>query len=246
MWRDLYLFVRQSLGMRAADRRLFDALEIGRCFTPWVRSLANGASALVDRRPWLTLPAIRWVEQVVTSETRVFEYGAGGSTLFFAEHARSVHTVEHDPDWAIRVRAAIAAASLSSATIELVEPTLDPALADADPADPDAYVTSDVRLAGYSFHRYVTRIDRFADCSFDLILVDGRARPACLKHAMAKVRIGGHLVLDNSERKQYRRAMDQLSARHPVQQFPGPLPYVRGFGRTTVWRRDRDQDGAQP
>ena len=47
---------------------------------------------------------------------------------------------------------------------------------------------------------YATFIDSFPDHSFDLIVIDGRARAACIQHAIRKVKKGGYLLIDNSER----------------------------------------------
>jgi len=51
---------------------------------------------------------------------------------------------------------------------------------------------------GMSFDGYVKTIDAHPDETFDLILVDGRARADCSKRALCKIRKGGYLMLDNS------------------------------------------------
>jgi hypothetical protein len=47
---------------------------------------------------------------------------------------------------------------------------------------------------------YAAFIDRFPDHSFDLVIIDGRARAACIQHAIPKVKKGGYLLVDDSER----------------------------------------------
>lgn len=54
-----------------------------------------------------------------------------------------------------------------------------------------------------NFETYVKSIDKFPDNYFDLIIVDGRARPSCIKHAMNKVKTGGVLLIDNADRTYY-------------------------------------------
>jgi predicted O-methyltransferase YrrM len=53
------------------------------------------------------------------------------------------------------------------------------------------------------FRSYVEAIDAYPDASFDLVVVDGRARPSCLRQAIPKLRPRGLLVLDNSDRDYY-------------------------------------------
>ncbi len=54
-----------------------------------------------------------------------------------------------------------------------------------------------------SFEKYVRSIDRFIDKSLDLVIIDGRARLSCITHALKKIRPGGYLMLDDSERERY-------------------------------------------
>ena len=50
--------------------------------------------------PWMTYPAISFLENYVSPEHNVFEYGSGNSTLWFAERCQSVAACEHDKNWA--------------------------------------------------------------------------------------------------------------------------------------------------
>jgi len=54
--------------------------------------------------PWLHASAISYLEEIMRPDFRVLEHGAGGSTLWFAERAESVVTVEHDPAWREAIR----------------------------------------------------------------------------------------------------------------------------------------------
>lgn len=49
--------------------------------------------------PWFTYPAIEYLKQFDFSEKRVFEYGCGNSSLFWARHAKEVIAVESDRRW---------------------------------------------------------------------------------------------------------------------------------------------------
>ncbi len=53
--------------------------------------------------PWFTFPAIKFLNALDLSQTRVLEYGSGASTEYWAHRVRSVASVENDRDWAARV-----------------------------------------------------------------------------------------------------------------------------------------------
>lgn len=52
---------------------------------------------------WVSWLAQDFIATIVSKSSRVFEWGSGGSTLWFAEHAKSVTSIEHNPDWGQRV-----------------------------------------------------------------------------------------------------------------------------------------------
>jgi len=58
--------------------------------------------------PWLTYPANEFLRGLDLSDAAVLEYGAGNSTLWFAARARSVVSYENAPQWANKVRRALA------------------------------------------------------------------------------------------------------------------------------------------
>ena len=49
--------------------------------------------------PWITYPAFEFLSQFDYAQSTVFEFGSGNSTLFWAERALSVTSVETDRDW---------------------------------------------------------------------------------------------------------------------------------------------------
>lgn len=68
----------------------------------WSRSwrLRRSEDAVGDPLPWITYPAIRFLDKRVPAGCTVFEFGAGNSTLWWARRAGSVVACEHDPAWA--------------------------------------------------------------------------------------------------------------------------------------------------
>jgi hypothetical protein len=53
--------------------------------------------------PWYTYAFIDFLEPRLTGDERVFEYGCGNSTRWYAPRVAEVVAVEHDEDWARRI-----------------------------------------------------------------------------------------------------------------------------------------------
>ena len=68
-------------------------------FFKWRNSLKNVANSIDDQLPWITFDATKYLQKFLTSKSIVFEFGGGGSTLFFLKNQATVYTVEHDANW---------------------------------------------------------------------------------------------------------------------------------------------------
>ena len=49
--------------------------------------------------PWVTYSFIDFIKTRLTKDMRIFEYGSGNSTLFYAQRVAKVVSVEHDEEW---------------------------------------------------------------------------------------------------------------------------------------------------
>ena len=202
-------------------------------YTPrFARTLAQGGSPLSDAQPWLPYRAIDWLEENLDSSKSVFEYGSGGGTLFLAQRVGELHSVEHDPEWYEATRDALAAAGVE----------VDYILAEASPIDGpevpygvESFTSTQPESRGFGFESYVRAVDRLPDASLDLVIVDGRARPSCAARALPKVCAGGHILLDNSDREDYRPVFELLAPYERID-FEGLTPYERQLSRASAWR----------
>lgn len=179
--------------------------------------------------PWLPYAATRALERYVHPQAQVFEFGGGGSTLWLSPRVAALTTVEHDRGWYQYLKGELRNKNIRNCDLILCE--ADPPSAAACPDDPYRSPKT-----GDRFESYVTTIDRFADESLDVVLVDGRSRGACLRHAATKVRPGGVVVLDDSERGMYQAAM-QLFHGWARQDVWGIRPHGLRPSRTTWWTR---------
>lgn len=205
-------------------------------FPAWYRSYRK--SSLQDQLPWVNYTAIDTLRQMLRPDMSVFEYGTGGSTLFFGRRVGHLVSVEHDAGWAADVRDAMS--EVEHCPWEMLEvPSTAPLhKADVNPADPAAYGSAFPGCTGRSFKDYASSIDRFQEGSFELVLVDGRARPSCAMHAIPKVAPGGCLMVDDVERSRYAWIRDEMRRLGWAQHLlTGPRPRDSQFHHTSLWRR---------
>lgn len=203
----------------------------------WLSSRLRGGNALEEGVPWVSYPARRWLERHLRADWDLFEFGAGGSTLFFSERVKSVVSVEHDEAWCARVAELLAQRERTNVDLRWSPPS---PLAPGE--DPDAYGplyytsrAAEGRYRGLQFREYVTTIDRLAPRRFDLVFVDGRSRPACARHALRHLRPGGWLLLDNSDKPRYAPVLELLSA-CPRTDLEGVGPFEATPWRTSAWQ----------
>lgn len=97
---NLKLFLRKFLdktGLNAPLSLYFDSALRRR---GWFESFNNRP---IDQDgnplPWMSYPFIDFASERLTSSMRVFEYGSGSSTIWFANKVGQVTAVEHDLEW---------------------------------------------------------------------------------------------------------------------------------------------------
>lgn len=177
----------------------------------WVRSWFSvyDLDALVAHDvPWWTFASADAVEDFLRGRpgARALEWGSGASTVWLARRCGSVVSIEHDVDWARSMQRVLPA----NAELRVVPPV------DAGTRLSRDVVTSSKRgFEGLDFADYVAEVDALEGV-FDVVVVDGRAREACLARAVDRLAPGGVLVVDNVERERYQRAIDAVCAEHDV------------------------------
>lgn len=183
-----------------------------RKFSQWMRYRKAQAeiSILEDRSPWMVFTAIDFLKQWLKKDMKVFEYGSGGSTIFFADRVRSVISVEHDAAWYKVVFGSLKQAGYSHVDYRLFEPEDYPAYSLKKRNEPKEFISYYHGFSGKRFKNYATAIANFTDDTFDLVVVDGRARSACIQQSLPKIRKGGYLLLDNADRPAYLLPFDEL------------------------------------
>lgn len=121
--------------------------------------------------PWIPYSSIKSLRKFLNKDCRVLEFGSGMSTIWFAEHAGEVFSIEDYKLWFDKVSKIIAAKQLHNITYRFAE----------SESEYYSFMSDDPK-------------------GFDLVMVDGSYRSKCISHAAKLVRPGGILYLDNSDK----------------------------------------------
>ena len=175
-----YFRVRIALGhmlMRPKDTRR------------WVvDNLLFRKSAIEQAVPWISWKAIDFLQDYLKPNLRVFEWGGGGSTLFFSKRGCHVTTVESNENWLNVITANNQKESSGSGSLEI------------------RFIAAETQ-APQKIKEYIESVREGAP--WDIVLLDGLERAYlsrldCLKEIPGTVRSGGLVIVDDSYRAMYR------------------------------------------
>jgi predicted O-methyltransferase YrrM len=183
----------------------------------WLRYPAVWLRAKTGRtpeRPWIVPASIGWLRRRIRRDWSVLELGSGRSTVWLARRAGSVLSFEDNEFWADQTHEIIRGQGLENVELRV------------GPVD-----------------ELPARVTAFPDSSFDLVIVDFLEAPAvsridALKPAMKKVKPGGLLLLDDSDRPGYAPAYELLSGWRE-RRFTGVKDEWPEACETTIFRRPR-------
>jgi hypothetical protein len=145
----------------------------------WIGSDTTWEAGLPHLRP----PATDALEAHLQSGMTVLEWGAGASTIWLARLNLIVISLEMDAEWYRQVQRRLELEGLLyRVRLLYFGPQTSREKQLQEQAD------------------YILMQD---DAKFDFILVDGRNRARCLAHAQPKVKAGGLICLDDSQRPEY-------------------------------------------
>ena len=155
----------------------------------WLRLPAAKLRARLGQepeRPWIVPAAIGWLGRRTRRHWRVLELGSGRSTVWLAKRTGSVLAFEDNEHWLERARALLADAGLVN-----------------------------VDLRGLPVERFVPEVKALEDAAYDLVVVDflesaEATRVDAVRVARPKLRPGGYLLLDDSDRPAYAEAFELL------------------------------------
>jgi len=182
---------------------------------------------VAERIPWIVFESADWLRSVIKSDWKILEWGSGGSTSFFLSQTRHLVTVEHNSDWCKKVVDYVNDYNLYTDWDLFLRP----------PVDEPSRVIS-FRAKG-SFKKYAQVVLKYHN--LDLVFVDGRARKWCSWLAASRITPGGYLMLDNSERLDYKSIFKFLK-NWQKQNFIGHGPLTSRIWQTTVWQKPIEKE----
>jgi len=186
------------------------------------------------RLPWLTFDAIRFLKYRAKEGSKVFEYGSGSSTLFWATFNADCTSIEHDPTWyAFMLRWLAATENVDLRLVPPDDETVSSNEYDVD--NPLSYRSRAVGFRQSTFRNYVSQIDEFPNGYFDVVLIDGRARPSCIMHSVSKVKSGGMLIVDNANVPRYLAYTNHYLEHFILHRFNGLGPINGATSQTNVY-----------
>jgi precorrin-6B methylase 2 len=183
--------------------------------------------------------SIHFLKKKIDKQMKVFEYGMGGSTVFFARLTQEVVSVEHDRIWFESTKRRMENLKINNWEAILAVAEVEKTTQAKDPADPFSYVSSDKKYKNYNFEKYVNTIKSYPENYFDVIVIDGRSRPSCVSASVSKLKKGGYLVLDNTERDHYQPAIKEFLTKgfKVMTNVYGPTVFSIDFTRTMICRK---------
>jgi len=126
--------------------------------------------------PWVTYSFIDFIKTRLNKDLKIFEYGSGSSTLFYAKRVLKVVSVEHDETWYNKI------VKSKPANAEMIFSKLE---------------------RGGEYSKKAAALGE----KFDIVIVDGRDRVNCCINSVKALTPSGVIVLDDSERKDYEKAV---------------------------------------
>jgi predicted O-methyltransferase YrrM len=168
----------------------------------------SGRHALRNYEPWIVPEAVEYLEKLVKPDWKVFEWGCGGSAIWFAQRCTKVVVVENVPRWVAWGVEQLQKIQSSNTTVTIV-------YAPTTQGD---------------YTEYVNVIEAYPEASFDLISIDGvmSARKDSIENAKRKLKPDGIIMIDNSNKFE----VEGLDGWSELRFQTVPFEYL---GKTEVW-----------
>ena len=184
----------------------------------WVSDRLLKLSPISASLPWMPYSTILKLNCIIKRDFDILETGSGGSSLFYLHRCNNLTSLEHDKKWLKELEKNISLTSFKKRWTVVLKP-----------------------LNGKSKNEspYLQFLRQQENESFDLISVDGRLRSESLKIVSHKVKKGGYLLLDNSDRNEYKEGIEFIdNLGWSKQEFYGFCYSLEWDSKSTMWCRN--------
>ncbi len=194
----------------------------------WINSARNGFT--VDENnlpiPWYAFEAIEFLKNNLNKNHIIFEFGCGASTLFFVSKAKKVVSLESNRQWF-----EIVTSRLKISGDFLLEKNY------FSNANCEIFLMEDA-LDRDEYQHFAQNYSQKNNIKFDFLIVDSLKRYECAKNSFEAIKSDGYLILDDSERPNYRKIFDFLQQNNfSFEDFIGIAPAQLRIKKTTFFRR---------
>lgn len=178
---------------------------------------------MIRTEPWMAEEANAHLQKRLDElgyKAKVLEVGMGASTAFLFRRSSVLVSIEHDPHFYYAQLHLLNAFVCSDGILEMKQ-----------------QVASYPRML-FSPRPYNHVIDELENDFFDIILIDGRDRVKCIRSAIPKLKSGGWLILDNSERPYYQSGIDLMKGWNRIdckQEKPDKYGFTYPDWTTTIF-----------
>jgi predicted O-methyltransferase YrrM len=128
--------------------------------------------------PWINPDAINIFEGLLLKKDIGIEFGSGSSTVWYSKRVKKLISIEDHKEWFKKIKEQIDLKGVSN--IEYIFKSTE----GDNPLETDYY-------------NYLSQTE---DASIDFIVIDGKFRDILALEALKKVKIGGFIFLDDSQR----------------------------------------------
>ena len=163
--------------------------------------------------PWLTYPAISFLDQLKLENLSVVEFGGGASTIYFQNRGCSVATIEDDEAWALSLSAAASSNTKVWSISQLVN---DQVLASLS-VDGEGQLAEKNLINGIAASFSLSELDaaralgriRALVHKADIVVVDGGPRSIFVE-LLALGQSSALILIDNSEQDNLKYSINAL------------------------------------
>jgi len=168
---------------------------------------------------WINYKAIKYIENFITKNSRVLEYGSGASTFWFAKRCKDLTSIEHDEKYYQMVKKILKKNRIKC---------------DYNFCKPEILSNNykSHKIKDLTFKNYVLK-GNSSKKKFDIIFIDGRCRIKCLQNSLKLIKKNGLIIFDNSNRKEYKKGISRFPLKRKT--IVGLCPSLPYFSETTFF-----------
>jgi len=175
----------------------------------WIRSFTSGLSQDEDGNflPWMSYPAINFLQQNLKDSDLIFEFGCGASTLFFSDRVKYVTSLETNQLWFNIIKGKLNKFLINKNNECKIPKDL------IDKIDDVFFYDKGVVLLmkNGQFNELYQKILLYFNQGYDYIVIDSLKRFDCVYNSINSLSKNGSIILDDSQRKSYHKIFSFLA-----------------------------------